>query len=189
MYFCPRENVKKKIFHFMSSSWSEISWIFIFFLQKKNPSILTVLRSILRKKKKFMIFISGYLFWRSKFQKHVWRLVCPKIAKNSISNQPLFNYLKVATNNLRYSEKCSSAEKVSKIDFCWSCFLDFYGKIIKIDVFLMIFPTSRLFRSSCMAVHGCTRIEKIQNRQKWAKTYPNYHRSSYKRVLGRSRYP
>ena len=113
-----------------------------------------------------MIFISGYLFWRSKFQKHVWRLVCPKIAKNSISNQPLFNYLKVTTNNLRYSEKGSSAEKVSKIDFCWSCFLDFYGKIIKIDVFLMIFPTSRLFRSSCMAVHGCTRIEKIQNHQK-----------------------
>ena len=43
----------------MSSSWSEISWIFIFFLQKKNPSILTVLRSILRKKKK----IHDFHFW------------------------------------------------------------------------------------------------------------------------------
>jgi len=49
--------------------------------------------------------------------------------------------------------------------------LDFYVKIIKIDVFLMIFPTSWLFRSSWGVVHGCTRIEKIQNRQKWAKTY------------------
>ena len=122
------------------------------------------------------------------FQKRVWRLVCQKSEKISISYNTTFKRKKVATNNLRSSEKCFVTGKRSKIDFWCSCFLDFYVKIIQIDVFLMTFPTSWLFRSSCMAVHGCTRIEKIQNQQKWAKTYPKYHRSSYKRVLGRSRY-
>ena len=51
---------------------------------------------------------------------------------------------------------------------------------MKIDVFFMVSPTSWLFRSSWEVVHGSTRMEKIQKRQKWSKTYPNYHRSSYK---------
>ena len=133
--------------------------------------------------------VFSMLFGWSKFQKHVWRLVCPEIEKISFSYDPTFLRKKVATNNFRSSEKCFGAGNMPKINFYCSSLLDFYAKITKIDVFLMISPTSRLFGSSCMAVHRCTRIEKIQNRQKWAKTYPNYHRSSYKRVLGRSRYP
>ena len=105
------------------------------------------------------------------FQKRVWRLVCQESEKISISYNTTFQRKKVATNNLRSPEKCFAAGKRSKIDFWCSCFLDFYVKIIQIDVFLMVLATSWLFRSSCMAVHGCTRIEKIHNRQKWAKTW------------------
>ena len=88
------------------------------------------------------------LFGWSKFQKHVWRLVCPEIEKISFSYDPTFLWKKVATNNFRSSEKCFGAGNMPKIIFCCSSLLDFYAKIMEIDVFLMVSSTSWLFRSS-----------------------------------------
>jgi hypothetical protein len=77
-----------------------------------------------------------------KFQIDQYMLVCPEIEKISIS--VFFSRIAVfePVNNLQPSEKCFGAGNMSKIDFCCSFLLDFYAKIIKIDVFLMIFPTS-----------------------------------------------
>ena len=122
------------------------------------------------------------------FQKPVWKLVCQKSEEISISYNTTFQWKKFPRTTSHHQKNVSRWGKCRKSIFEVAVFYIYMSKSSRL-MYVWLFPWTHVyFKAHIYACTSALAPKKSKICKRWAKTYTNYHRSLYKRVLCRFQY-